>query len=108
MKQGVWQGHRKFDLFAERDEDVHSSQRRLVNNIYSMASLKDFEGKVDEVVAHFMGCISKESSEVTVDIGKWVQLFAFGKLAYPGSLEPLIDCQRRNWRDYVLKIIRLS
>ncbi len=26
----VWQGHRKFDLFAEQDEKPHASQRRLV------------------------------------------------------------------------------
>lgn len=30
----VWQGRRKFDLFPERDESIHSKQERLVSRIY--------------------------------------------------------------------------
>ena len=33
----------------ERDERIHNSQRRLVSQIYSMETLKDF----DDAVAHF-------------------------------------------------------
>ena len=76
--QGVWQGHRKFDLFAERDEGVHGTQRRLINNIYSMSSLKTFEEGVDKVLECFMQCMSRQGSNATINLGKWVQLFAFG------------------------------
>ncbi|PYI11789.1 cytochrome P450 family protein [Aspergillus sclerotiicarbonarius CBS 121057] len=73
----VWQGHRTFDLFAERNEIIHGAQRRLVNNVYSMSSLKDFESGVDSVVERFMQCMVRLGSETTVDMGKWMQLFAF-------------------------------
>ncbi|GFN18676.1 cytochrome P450 [Aspergillus tubingensis] len=73
----VWQGRRKFDLFAERSEIIHGAQRRLVNNIYSMSSLKDFEHGVDAVVERLMQCLHRQGPDATVDMGKWVQLFAF-------------------------------
>ena len=44
-----------------------------------MSSLKDFESGVDSVVEQFMHCMVRQGPEATVDIGKWVQLFAFGK-----------------------------
>ena len=46
----VFQGHRKFDLFGERDKRIHSSQRRLVSSIYSMDRLKDLEPSIDNAV----------------------------------------------------------
>ncbi|MCJ1225072.1 hypothetical protein MMC12_001721 [Toensbergia leucococca] len=73
---GVFQGHRKFDLFAEQDERIHSSQRRLVSSIYSENSLKDLEKYVDDAVMHFMAKMSGMQGQ-GVDMGLWVQLFAF-------------------------------
>ncbi|MCJ1239302.1 hypothetical protein MMC14_007296 [Varicellaria rhodocarpa] len=58
----VFQGHRKFDLFGERDKRIHSSQRRLVSSIYSMDRLKDLEPSIDNA---------------PIDMGVWAQLFAF-------------------------------
>ncbi len=61
---------------SERDERVHSSQRRLVGQIYSMDALKDFEKYVDDAVALF----NKEMHDrlgQNVDMGLFVQLFAF-------------------------------
>lgn len=75
----VWQGHRKFDLFAERDENIHSAQRRLVSRIYSMESLKDLEKYVDNAVAHFMTIMQTRQNQDT-NMGLFVQLFAFGEL----------------------------
>lgn len=75
----VWQGHRKFDLFAERNEGIHGSQRRLVSRIYSMDSLKDLEIYVDDAVSHFMAKM-REMQGQNVNMGLWVQLFAFGTL----------------------------
>ena len=84
--EGVWQGRRKFDLFAERSEMIHGAQRRLVNNIYSMSSLKDFEHGVDAVVERLMQCLHRQGPDATVDMGKWVQLFAFGKFSQRSSI----------------------
>lgn len=73
----VWQGHRKFDLFPERDEKIHASQRRLVSGIYAMNSLVQYQGKVDEAIEVMVEQMRKKGGE-TVDLGVWLQLFAFG------------------------------
>ena len=73
----VWQGHRKFDLFAERDESIHGAQRRLVSRIYSMESLKELETYVDDAVSHFIKKMLERQGQ-TIDMGLFVQLFAFG------------------------------
>ncbi|KZL73252.1 cytochrome p450 family protein [Colletotrichum incanum] len=72
----VWQGRRIFDLFPERDESVHAAQRRLVSRPYAMTSLKGLEPYVDNAIGVLLeklgGMLGK-----TVDLGNWVQLFAF-------------------------------
>ena len=73
----VFQGHRKFDLFAERDEGIHGSQRRLVSKVYALDSLKDLEKYVQEAVHHFIA-ILHETQGTKIDLGVWLQLFAFG------------------------------
>jgi cytochrome P450 len=73
----VWQGHRKFDLFAERDEKIHARQRRLVSRAYSMDALKDLEPHVDAAINTFlskMGALEDSS----IDMGKWTQVSAMG------------------------------
>ena len=75
----VWQGHHKFDLFAECDENIHSAQRRLVSRIYSMEALKDLEKYFDDAVAHFMPIMQTRQNQDT-NMGLFVQLFAFGEL----------------------------
>lgn len=70
-------GHRTFDLVSERDEKVHSYQRKLVARAYSMDSMLHLEPKVDGSIATFLkqldALVGKE-----IDIGFWLQLFAFG------------------------------
>lgn len=75
----VWQGHRKFDLFAERDERIHGQQRRLVSRAYSMESLRDLEQYVDNAINVFLDNMSQRLGKV-IDMGNWVQLFAFGRI----------------------------
>ena len=75
----VWQGHRVFDLFGERNEKIHGQQRRLVSRPYAMESLKDLEPYVDNTVQVFLDAMSQRHGQV-IDLGKWVQLFAFGKI----------------------------
>jgi hypothetical protein len=76
----VWQGHRKFDLFPERDEKIHGAQRRLVSGIYAMNSLVQYQGKVDEAIEVMVQQMRNKGGE-TVDLGVWLQLFAFGELS---------------------------
>lgn len=75
----VWQGHRHFDLFAERKEKVHGQQRKLVSRPYAMESLKDLEPYVDETTRLFLRKMDERLGQV-VDMGNWFQLFAFGML----------------------------
>ncbi|KEF51618.1 uncharacterized protein A1O9_12253 [Exophiala aquamarina CBS 119918] len=76
----VLQGGRKFDLFGEQDIAVHASQRRLVSRIYAMETLKDLEPYVEATIQRFMAKIKQmldDKKAIDVDIGKWLQLFAF-------------------------------
>ncbi|GAB7338673.1 hypothetical protein MBLNU457_5399t3 [Dothideomycetes sp. NU457] len=72
----VWQGHRTFDLFAERKSKVHGQQRKLVSRPYAMESLKDLEPYVDETTQLFLRKMDERLGQV-VDMGNWFQLFAF-------------------------------
>lgn len=74
----VFQGRRTFDLFPERDEKIHGAQRRLVSRPYSMESLQDLEPYVDAAVDQFIKCMDKIRDQ-SIDLGKWIQLFAFGR-----------------------------
>ena len=77
----VFQGHRKFDLFAERDETIHGAQRRLVSRIYALDSLKGLEKYVEDAVHHFVNKLH-EMQGTEIDLGLWLQLFAFGQRSY--------------------------
>jgi cytochrome P450 len=74
----VWQGHRTFDLFGERDEKVHGKQRRLVSNIYSLDQLKKMEPYVDSTLTLFLSRLQEVGKQGAIDMGKWAQMFAFG------------------------------
>jgi cytochrome P450 len=93
----VWQGHRKFDLFAERNERLHGEQRRLVSSAYAMEALKDLEPFVDKAINVFMDCMKQREGRV-VDMGNWVQLFAFGELFVIIVQLSETDLHRRHWR----------
>ncbi|KAF2761616.1 cytochrome P450 [Pseudovirgaria hyperparasitica] len=74
----VWQGHRKFDLFAERSESVHSTQRRFVARAYAMESLKDFGPYVDDAIRVLLAQLTAlNKHRNSIDLGLWIQLFAF-------------------------------
>ncbi|XPS73243.1 hypothetical protein M3J09_005393 [Ascochyta lentis] len=73
----VWQGHRTFDLFGERDEKIHGKQRRLVSNIYSLDQLKKMEPYVDSTLTLFLERLGDVGSKGAVDMGTWAQMFAF-------------------------------
>lgn len=81
------QGHRKFDLFAEQNETIHGSQRRLVSRIYSLNNLKSLEPYVDDTIRRFMDKL-RENQCTKTDMGKWMQLFAFGMCTVSPSEMP--------------------
>lgn len=74
----VLKGRRTFDPFAEQDPHVHAAQKKLVIRPYAMETLKDLEPYVDSTIYHFMERMA-EKSVGEIDLGKWFQLFAFGK-----------------------------
>ncbi|KAF2157283.1 cytochrome P450 [Myriangium duriaei CBS 260.36] len=72
----VWQGHRKFDLFGERNEKVHAQQRKLVSRAYAMETLKDLEPYVESTIGTLFENLDRRQGQI-IDLGNWVQLFAF-------------------------------
>lgn len=78
----VWQGHRKFDLFPERDEKLHGKQRSLISRPYSLDALRDLEAYVDDCIKVFFERMESVRQQ-SVDLGMWVQLFAFGMYTSP-------------------------
>lgn len=103
---GVLQGGRKFDLFAEQHVAVHASQRRLVSRIYSMESLKDLEPYVHATVSRFIQKM-RELQPSSVDMGKWLQLFAFGKCAIYLTPFQRADKDRCHRRSNIFSTLRL-
>jgi hypothetical protein len=67
-------GPSQIRLIAERDENDHASQRRLVSRIYAMDSLKDLEKCVQDAVAHFISKLH-EMQGTKLDLGVWLQAF---------------------------------
>ena len=70
------QGKRKFDIFAERNEQLHGQQRRLVSSAYSMTSLVELEVFVDNTIKVFHEEMAKRCGQ-SLDFANWLQLFAF-------------------------------
>jgi cytochrome P450 len=60
-------------LFAERDEKIHSQQRRLVSRAYSMDALKDLEPHVDTAIKTFLSKMNTLKGN-SIDMGKWTQV----------------------------------
>lgn len=72
------QGHRKFDLFPERDQKVHAAQKRLFHRTFAMDTMKEVQHHVDKECTNFLENMAKQVGQI-VDISEWVQLFAFGR-----------------------------
>ena len=62
------------DLFTCRDENVHATRRKIVNNVYSMASVLQYEQFVDCCCDTFMESMGQyvDTGE-NVDLGDWLQ-----------------------------------
>ncbi|KAI9717221.1 MAG: hypothetical protein M1828_007415 [Chrysothrix sp. TS-e1954] len=72
----VFQGHRTFDLFGERDEVKHGKQRSLVSRPYSKQAMSELEEYVEDAVTHFFKCM-EAIRDKPIDMARYLQLFAF-------------------------------
>lgn len=52
--------------------------RRLVSRVYSMDSMRDLELYAEKTVARLMMRLEERQGQI-VDMGLWMQLFAFGR-----------------------------
>ncbi|KAI1079575.1 cytochrome P450 [Whalleya microplaca] len=72
----VFNANRPFDLAGQRNAKIHSEQRKLVARAYSMDSMVYLEPHVDSVINTLVDRLV-ESTDPLVDLGHWLQLFAF-------------------------------
>ena len=75
----MWQGRRVFDIFGTRDQNVHRQQRAIVSPVYTMKSIQGLEKYIDNAIEHFLQKLGERRSD-TIDMGEWIQYFAFGEL----------------------------
>ncbi|KAI1465333.1 cytochrome P450 [Daldinia caldariorum] len=72
----VLQGSRPFDLAGQRNEKIHSEQRKLVARAYSMDSITYLEPQVNSVLVSLVNRLRGIRAQ-PIDLGYWIQLFAF-------------------------------
>jgi hypothetical protein len=69
----------RFTLFPERDMKRHAETRKRFQAMYSMSSLVNYEGYVDECAEIFRKRLTEFAAKgATIDMGNWFQLYAFG------------------------------
>ncbi|KAI0128207.1 cytochrome P450 [Hypoxylon sp. NC0597] len=74
----AWSNPGTWNLFAERNTQMHAQQRRQYQNAYSMSSLIEYEPFVDECANLFSQRLSELSqSGLPVNMGHWMQCYAF-------------------------------
>ncbi|KAL7950691.1 cytochrome P450 [Trichoderma barbatum] len=85
----VLQGSRPFDLTGERNEKIHSAQRRLVARPYSMESVAHLEPQVSRLIDDLLIKFDAfATSPHPIDIGHWFQLFAFDVIGAVSFTKP--------------------
>ncbi|KAI1299421.1 cytochrome P450, partial [Xylaria venustula] len=78
----------RWNLFTTSDIKLHAKQRRHYTNMYSMSSLMSYEPYVDECADLFTQRLSEFAhSGMTIDMGHWLQCFAFDVIALVTSGE---------------------
>ena len=67
------------NLFAVRDETEHAALKRPVAHAYSTTALLELEPYVDTCSELFIKRLEEvsESGQAAVDLGMWLQLYAF-------------------------------
>ncbi|KAF1817103.1 cytochrome P450 [Eremomyces bilateralis CBS 781.70] len=66
------------DHFSSTDEKVHGQRRRIVNSLYSMTSVMESEGCIDQVSELFLRRMDDLAGEGKFfDLATWFQFYAF-------------------------------
>ncbi|KAI0403196.1 cytochrome P450 [Xylaria palmicola] len=66
------------DVFSETNDKRHGERRRIVNHIYSLASILKFEKYIDLCSEVFLSRLEAFAvSHQAVDLGEWFQMYAF-------------------------------
>lgn len=74
---------------GERNEKIHSSQRRLVARPYSMDSVVHLERQVTHLIDDLLIKFDAfAASSRSIDIGNWFQLFAFDVIGAVSFTKP--------------------
>ncbi|PVH95764.1 putative cytochrome P450 pisatin demethylase [Periconia macrospinosa] len=66
------------NLFSTRDASFHRNQKKVIANAYSMTSVLGMEDQIDSCITLLLSQLKgKSRKKETVDLGQWVQFFAF-------------------------------
>ena len=77
------------NLFSTRDPEYHRIEKRKGGHAYWLPSLLQSEGAIDSCINLFMDRLSQKSAEGPVDLGVWLQYFAFdvvGEMTFASKL----------------------
>ena len=86
-----WQKKPALNIFSEREPSVHRQEKRKVANAYALSSVLQLEDKVDNCGMLFMRRLEEdfESKGKPVDLGTWLQYYAFdviGEITFASKL----------------------
>lgn len=65
------------NLFSTRDPEYHRIEKRKVGHAYSLPSLLQSEAAIDSCLELFMSRLTSLAKAGPVDLGAWLQYFAF-------------------------------
>jgi len=83
--QNIVNGRRAASLVAVTDEQAHAKMKRLVANAYALSTLVEFEPLVDSTTRVFLDVLQERFASdkgQVVDLGRYLQFYAFGKLVF--------------------------
>lgn len=102
-----WKKKPEMNLFSTRDPEYHRVEKRKVGAAYSMPNLLQSEKAIDSCIDLFMKRLDEFArTETSVDLGAWLQYFAFdivGEVTFAKKLGFLqesrdVDVSDRAWR----------
>ena len=96
--QNIVNGKRAASLVAMTDESQHAKSKRLIAHAYSLSTLVEYEGLVDQTTEVFLQVLEERFARGNkLDLGRYLQFFAFdviGELTFSrrlGFIEQGVD-----------------
>src|SRR6186713_1923802 len=83
----MWKGSFIENMFAARDPVYHKRIKGSVAQWYSLSNLRQMEGLVDLCSVEFLAAMQDLAGQ-PVDIGQWVQWYAFDVIGQLTFLQP--------------------